>query len=95
MALSRLLDTTSPHLFYCSLHEHSYIFAGERVSHSNVAFAVHLLQEIENIGERQVEEFELKLELAPLVGELMLEGFDFVEGRLQVPPSLVDYCQQP
>ena len=56
-------------------------FAGERTSNSNVIFALHLLQEIENIGKCQVQELEFELDLAALLGKFSLEGLDFV-GRL-------------
>ena len=68
-------------LLGCGLDKHSHIFAGKRTSHGDVAFAVHLLQEIENIGKCQVQELELELDLAALLGKFSLEGLDFV-GRL-------------
>ena len=59
-------------LLCCGLDKHSHIFAGERTSHSNVAIAVHLRQEIENIGKCQVEEPEFELDLAALLGKRSL-----------------------
>jgi hypothetical protein len=69
-------------LLCCGLDKHGHIFAGERTSHGNIAFAVHLLQEIENIGQCHVQELEFELDLAALLAKRPLERLNFAEGRL-------------